>query len=115
MEKQYERLVATLRWNEMQQDRVAANELLRQLAEYHRKRVAKNDRFMLRCTIETKEGIMDKKTLAAVRKEALSQRDWFHDAVKEEGISGEIHQYRSGSADAYGYIINLIDEMLESC
>lgn len=58
MEKQYEQLVAALKRSEAQQDRVAANELLRQLAEYHRKRVAKNDRFMLRCetAIEQKEG-----------------------------------------------------------
>ena len=52
---EYEQLIATLRWNEVHQNREAANEILRQLAEYHRKRVAKNDRFMLRCKTGMKE------------------------------------------------------------
>lgn len=57
---------------------------------------------------------MDQETLKAIRKEALSQQDWFREAAKEIGISAGAHQYRSGSADAYGYMVDLIDEMLES-
>lgn len=52
---EYEQLIATLRWNEAHQNQAAANELLRQLAEHHRERVAKNDRFVLRCRAEAKE------------------------------------------------------------
>lgn len=48
---EYGYLTAALKRSEAQQDRVAANELLRQLADYHRKRVAKNNRFMVRCEI----------------------------------------------------------------
>ena len=48
----YKRLTAALKDYETQHDRKAADKVLWQLAEYHRRRVAKNDRFVLRCETE---------------------------------------------------------------
>lgn len=58
---------------------------------------------------------MDRKTLEAIRKDALSQRDWFREAANETGITMGVYQYRIGARDAYVYMIDLIYEMLESC